>query len=200
MTYWAASEAMKKVLKSKPGSVLDVGCGKGAHSWEFKKAGWQVHGVDITNEPNPSPFCFYNQSLWQEMDSNLSFDCVWASHVLEHQLNVNSFLSWCKARVRPGGLIAITVPPLKQQIVGGHVSVWNMGLLLYNMVLAGIDCSEAQGLKYGYNISIIVPYTGATLPPLKYDAGDIETIAHLLPNGHKWVQGFDGDIENINWR
>ena len=104
----------------------------------------------------------------------------------------------------PGGHISITVPPLKKQIVGGHVNLFNAGLLLYRMVLAGIDCSKAKVKAYDYDISVIVKKTEAPelhrllRNELYYDNGDIEQLAPYLPTGCRH-QGFDGDIRNINW-
>src|SRR5690606_36120022 len=83
-----------------------------------------------------------------------------------------------------GGVLALTVPPLKSRIVGGHVSLWNAGLLLYNLVLAGFDCSRARILQYGYNISVILTKTPAELPrDLSFDRGDLRRLRPFLPGG-----------------
>jgi SAM-dependent methyltransferase len=125
------------------------------------------------------------------------FDCVWASHVLEHQLNANAFLGRVCSLVNDGGIIVITVPPLKHEIVGGHVTLWNAGLLLYNLVLAGIDCSSARILQYGYNISVITRANPIRLPELVYDNGDVDRIAEFLSPGLS--EPFEGDILRLNW-
>ncbi len=131
------------------------------------------------------------------------FDCIWASHVLEHQPNVQQFLRKVFADLREGGVLAITVPPLKHQIVGGHLSLWNMGLLLYHLVLAGFDCREARGKQYGYNISVITPKISAAVPldELRFANGDIERLAEFLPKnpGLEWRQSYRGDIAELNW-
>lgn len=125
------------------------------------------------------------------------FDCVWASHVLEHQLNVNLFLRKCHEILNDPGVLAVTVPPMKPKIVGGHVSVWNAGLLLYNLVMAGFDCRDAVVLKYGYNITAIVRKRGSlTLPELSLDTGDISKLEPYLPAG--FHEGMDGDLEQVN--
>ncbi|MBA1142490.1 class I SAM-dependent methyltransferase [Mesorhizobium neociceri] len=72
------------------------------------------------------------------------FDAVWVCHVLEHQPNPNAFVRAYLDRLRPGGLIVATVPPTKNQIVGRNVSLWNAGLLLYHLILAGFDCRRAS--------------------------------------------------------
>ena len=53
-------------------------------------------------------------------------------------------------------LLAITVPPLKHSIVGGHINLYNAGILLYNLILAEFNCRDARIKQYGYNITIIL--------------------------------------------
>jgi SAM-dependent methyltransferase len=180
-------------------TVLDIGCGAGEHSDIFVKYGKQVTAVDFGRsaqfggDKNQIRFIAGD---FNEVTFPTRFDCVWACHVLEHQLNVNSFLRRVFGAINDDGVLAITVPPLKHQIVGGHVNLWNGGLLLYNLVLAGFDCREARLFKYGYNISVIVKKKLAPLPTLAYDTGDIDRIAHFLPRGLR--EQFDGDIEVID--
>lgn len=125
------------------------------------------------------------------------FDAIWCCHVLEHQRNVGAFLEKCFADLKDGGWLAVTVPPRKDEIVGGHLTLWNAGLLLYNLILAGFDCSGASVKTYGYNVSVIVRKRRANLPALKMDCGDIESLAEFFPMPVE--QGFSGLIGGINW-
>ena len=52
------------------------------------------------------------------------------------------FLGKIRNVVKEGGLVGIVVPPRKPFITDGHVSLWNAGLVVYHLVLAGFDCSE----------------------------------------------------------
>jgi len=132
------------------------------------------------------------------MDHRFSpVDGIWASHVLEHMPNVGLFLEKCFHDLRDDGVLAITVPPAKHEIVGGHVSLWNEGLLLYRLILAGFDCSQASVGVYGYNISAIVRKKRAESPDLSMDVGDIEMLARFFPI--PVYQGFNGQLGNINW-
>lgn len=169
-------------------SVLDVGSG-GVHSDTFKQ-----HGKHVTTNN------LYDADVigdYLECDF-VPHDLVWASHVLEHQPNPNLFLRKCFKDIKKGGYLAVTVPPLKHEIVGGHVSLWNEGLLIYHCILAGFDCSEAMVKKYGYNISLIVKKKPAILPKLNMDYGDIEKLAEFFPM--KVEHGFNGEIGEVNWK
>ena len=103
-----------------------------------------------------------------------------------------------KSLLIDNGILIITVPPLKHNIVGGHVTLWNMGLLLYNLVLAGFDCSQAKCKKYGYNISVIVRNRTTNLPSdLHMDCGDLEKLSNYFPC--EFGQNIDGNMVSINW-
>jgi hypothetical protein len=123
---------------------------------------------------------------------------VWCSHCLEHQRDIRTFLQCINFNTKENGWIAITVPPMKDEIVGGHVTLWNAGLLMYNLILAGIDCSQAKVKTYGYNCSVIVQKKSIEVPSLKYDQGDIKTLSKFFPEGYNY-QGFNGNIKELNW-
>lgn len=174
-------------------TVLDIGAGQGLHAQHFRNAGKFVVTIDNSGhwgEPDVRrPFLEY---LPEEQ-----FDLVWCSHVLEHQINVNLFLRKIFEVLKPGGVFAITVPPLRTHIVGGHVSVWNAGLLAYNLILANFDCRDLAVKQYGYNISVIGRKRYAVLPDLHMDRGDIEKLAHFFP--FPVHQKFDGNVGEANW-
>lgn len=172
-------------------SLLDIGCGAGVHTRIFAEQGKQVTATD---------YCARFDGVTQGLYENLVFephDVTWASHVLEHQLNVNHFLKKVRQETKTGGITCITVPPMKQQIVGGHVTVWNAGLLLYHLVLAGFNCRHAAIKKYGYNITVITQAQEFQLPVLNYDSGDITLLKPWLPEF--CAEGFNGDIDQWNW-
>lgn len=189
-------------------TVLDIGSGAGAHSSIFLRHGKAVTALDYGRSP------YYEQRdprvtvLLGDFNSYAfpsQFDCVWASHVLEHQPNPHSFLRKLHETVAEGGVIGITVPPLKHQIVGGHVGLWNGGLLLYHLVLAGFDCREARVLRYGYNISVLVKKQSLREPlDLSFDHGDLRKIKRYLPVGLEFASSesddpFNGDVWRLNW-
>lgn len=121
-------------------------------------------------------------------------------HILEHQLNVGLFLNKIKSLLKEGGYLGIVVPPRKPFVVGGHVTLWNAGLVLYNLVLAGFDCSEECYIKqYDYNIGIIIKKKTIIdmLKNLSMDKGDIELLSKYFPLEVK--HNFNGDIMEFNF-
>jgi SAM-dependent methyltransferase len=195
-----AKEALDKLLSEFLfTTVLDVGCGTCEHSYAFHKAEKKVTAIDL-KAPSCTPFRTIGAN-YMDYEMGEFYHCIWLSHVLEHQLNVQSFLRKIYYDLISGGILAITVPPMKPEIVGGHVSLWNMGLLIYRLVLAGFDCREAIGKTYGYNISVIVRKrrTYVDLEDLNFDTGDIGKLAEFFPRDMHWPEGFNGNIDNIDW-
>ena len=172
--------------------ILDIGAGDGAASRYFRQHG---HGSLTLDLAEGSDFRgdFNTAALVSD-----NFDAVWASHVLEHQPNPIGFLAKCYRILRPGGLLCVTVPPLKHEIVSGHLNLYNAGLLLYQLIHAGFDCSSARIKGYGYNISIIVERIPSDLTGLTYNAGDLQTLDRFFPVDAS-SGSFSGVIESLNW-
>ena len=190
-------------------TVLDIGSDEGLHSEIFKEYGKIVTSLDYGKSPyaldsNNKQDIIIADFMQYDFKDKI-FDAIWCCHILEHSLNTNLFLEKINSILKDGGILAITVPPLKNEIVGGHLSLWNAGLLLYQLVIAGFDCKDAIVKKYGYNISIIVKKNEIDIKnKLVYDNGDISTIKPYLPKQIKYDINFKdisfcGDIENIGW-
>jgi len=135
-------------------NVLDIGCGPKKHSRIFELNGKSVDTLDGCEKHKPK--FLGNFSELADSIPDESYDCIWFSHVLEHEVNVASFLTNVKKKLKEGGVLAVTVPPLKEQIVGGHVNLYNLGLLVRVLVASGFDCSEGFGYSYEYDLSFIV--------------------------------------------
>lgn len=173
-----------------PSVCLDIGSGSGAQAAELEKMGHTVHA----NSYIP-PADFVGDFMSLEFPD--SYSLVWCCHCLEHQRNPGAFLDKINGLMVDGGWLIITVPPRKDQIVGGHVSLWNAGLLLYNLVLAGFDCSDAKVMQYGYNITVCVQKgERPDLSGLTYDSGDVAKIAQYLPFPVR-LDSFDGNLEGL---
>jgi CMP-2-keto-3-deoxyoctulosonic acid synthetase len=199
-------EILEKFLMYDFQTVLDVGAGALQHSNVMIKAGKTVDTIDYgmstyyddrveTKGVRNTIIGDFNNITFPDL-----YDAVWCSHILEHQLNPNLFLKKLHSITKEGGYVAIVVPPRKPFIVDGHVSLWNAGLVLYHLVLAGFDCSEECFVRqYDYNIGIIVKKRSIPqlLIDLCMDTGDIEKLKAFFPPDLGMCKNFNGDIMNF---
>lgn len=188
-------------------TVLDVGGGAGEQAAVFEAFGKHVTSVDYGKSvyfERRGPQREVIVGDFNTLDLPRRYELVWCSHVLEHQLDPHRFLLRLHAATEEGGVLAVTVPPAKSEIVGGHVSLWNAGLLLYRLVLAGFDCRQARVRRYGYNISVILEKRSIALPELAWDCGDLRRLRAFLPEALAWRSNalddpFEGEIDRLNW-
>lgn len=183
-------QALENCLQLPMKTVADIGSGGGEHANTFCKQGLDVtcvdYGTSIYAEraslQNDIKIIYTDFLKWK---NEIQYDLVWASHILEHQRNVGVFIEKLIAVCKPDGYICITVPFPHRNIWGGHLTLWQPGLLAYNIVMCGIDLSDAQML-YGYReMSIIFKPKKVTLPNITFDNGDVTKLQHLFPMGFK---------------
>tara|TARA_B100000780_G_scaffold266419_1_gene222608 strand:+ start:168 stop:911 length:744 start_codon:yes stop_codon:yes gene_type:complete len=206
-----SGHAMQKLLYDfEFTSVLDIGSGEGLHAKLLADNGKKVTKIDYGDsiyfkkeDMHETKFTDAIIADFNDYEFDCLYDVIWCSHVLEHQPNPNIFLKKIYKLLDESGVLAITVPPSRNTMSGGHLSNWNAGLLLYNLVLAGFDCADASILKYGYNISIIVRKKAAIFEPLSYDSGDLRKIKNCLPKLRFYCtendEPFNGNIFRVNW-
>lgn len=186
-------QALDRLLEHKFDTVLDIGSGGGQAAERLRAAGKRVTTLDRDPAAGADFALDY-------MEFGGSFDAVWCCHVLEHQRNPGAFLDKLAWDLGPGGALALTVPPLKTALVGGHVSLWTPGLLLYHLVLAGFDCRAARVGSYGYNVSVLLaPVARWDVPAMKMARGDLEDLAERFPPALAIGQGAPGQCGNIGW-
>lgn len=184
-------ELLKVFLASlkPPERVLDIGGGReGSELEQIEEAGHEVRVWDVASGDG-----LYGPNGMGQ------FDAVYCSHTLEHMRNPGLSLEAMYANLKTGGLLGIAVPPRKDEIVDGHVTLWNAGLLLYQMVLAGFDCSDAGVKTEGYNCMVLVRKHKAGFSPqaLTYHTGDLQRLSAYFPFRIK--SPFQGVIKEHNW-
>lgn len=83
-------------------------------------------------------------------------------------------------------------------MVGGHVNVgWNLGQLMYVLLLNGFDIKNGHFVSHGYNTCAFVRKSLQPLPSLRMAGGDLENLSDLWPMPVH--QGFNGNIVSVNW-
>lgn len=173
-------------------TVLDIGAGAGEHSRFFRLYGKKTYSVDLHKSAD-----YVGDFMTCDIDRK--FDVVWCSHVLEHQRNVGAFLEKIYSVLEDDGLLAISVPMHpRERMVSGHITNWNAGLLIYNLVLAGFDCRQASFYQ-SFDLSLIVRKRPAAGGDVLTSAGyaPVEELAQYFP--FPVMTGSNAEIKAMNW-
>jgi 2-polyprenyl-3-methyl-5-hydroxy-6-metoxy-1,4-benzoquinol methylase len=97
--------------------VLDVGCGEGQLTAELTRAGYDVLGIDVAEEPlrrarlrdaGLDLLRVEPEGDWPLADA--SFDAVWAGETIEHVLDTARWLSELRRVLRSGGPLLLSTP------------------------------------------------------------------------------------------
>jgi SAM-dependent methyltransferase len=185
--------------------ILDVGFGHGAASRFFRLKGKAVVAIDRDIQYRAAPLEVMREAgieivetAFLDFQPEGKIDAIWLSHVLEHTLDVGSFLRKARSILSDEGWLFVMVPPFKHEVVGGHVTPgWNLGILMYVLLVSGFDIKNGHFVRHGYNICAFVRKSTASLPELCHDQGDIERTREMWPV--EVQQGFNGDLKAVNW-
>jgi SAM-dependent methyltransferase len=140
-------------------TVLDLGAGEGMHSEIFLEKGKKVTAI-VAYAENAMPKDLKDRlkfivADYLEYKFDEEFDCIWASHILEHQRNVGLFLDKVYSDLKAGGIFAVTVPPAEKLAGGGHGNYFTAGYLICHLIASGFDLTDMKIGEYGYNLSVI---------------------------------------------
>lgn len=138
---WGLWAVLKICADPNVKTVLDIGTGAGEHARLMRHFGKEVYTNDWkTSSDFPGDV--------MDIDfKDQQFDAILCSHVLEHQRNVGLFLDKIISLVQDDGMLALAVPNHSQHaFITGHVTAWSLRLVAYNLMQAGVNCHEAQGL------------------------------------------------------
>jgi SAM-dependent methyltransferase len=100
-------------------NVLDAGCGSGYFSQRLQQAGYEVTGIDISENAlamtqvrvgaNAQLYRHrLDESPWPVGDG--SVDAIWSSEVIEHLFGVYEYLAEANRVLRDGGHLILTTP------------------------------------------------------------------------------------------
>jgi 2-polyprenyl-3-methyl-5-hydroxy-6-metoxy-1,4-benzoquinol methylase len=94
---------------------LDVGCGKGHNLLIFTELGFEVTGFDLSEKQlafarKYLPNCDIRESSLEDFDTTERFDCILASHIIEHINSPHAFIARLVQLLTPGGLLIIETP------------------------------------------------------------------------------------------
>lgn len=167
--------------------------------WMRVSATW----IDIDSykiEKKLKDFIELKESFVTKLDySDNYFDYVWASHIIEHEINPGLAFQEIRRVLKDNWKLIICLPPYKTQIVWWHVNTWyTIWQLMYQLILNKFNIKNGSFIEYWYNICWIVSKDNSIiLPKLRYDSWDIENLSHLFPMNVK--QWFEWNISKVNW-
>lgn len=103
------------VPRDRPLAVLDVGCGTGLNARELANMGHRVTGIDLSPVAIEKFKALGFEGQVCDVCEGLpfgegSFDLVYASEVIEHVSDTESFLAQLSRVLKPGGLLMLSTP------------------------------------------------------------------------------------------
>ena len=142
-------------LAPRGGELLDIGCGTGNFLAAARDRGYGVTGIEL--DRNAARFAKERLGLqnvfpltiseFAEQHAGERFDVVTFFEVLEHQAAPAEFLQKVKTCVRPGGMIALSVPNRERWLTGpdvldyppNHFLRWNAAALKQFLSAQGFE-------------------------------------------------------------
>lgn len=198
------------------GTILDIGAGQGQIAKYLARQGRKVTCTGVKIESYVSNINalrekygieYFECDIYNMPFPNGSFDAVIMCHVLEHCPDVFRALGHDRRVLREGGLLLIFVPPQEDVVCAGHISLgWNVGQLMYVLLLNGFDVRTGNFIEYGYNVCGFIRRSERVLLELRFDRGDIAVLAREnffpLPigKGDGGSDSFNGNVKSINWQ
>lgn len=210
-----------RFLKERPTQVADLGAGLGQHTRYFLDQGCEVVAVDkvLTDELGAVISSHQDQCRFVESDlSRLPFEdgeleSIWASYCLEHMEDPLSVLREWRRVLRPRGILAVSVPPYKSEVVGRHVFTgWNVGQLMLTLLRTGYNIRDGAFARHEWNIfavvcreehppqlqpndEILCQYCDLFPPQIQEAIGQRKFIN---PFGET-ISSFEGEIKQLGW-
>jgi 2-polyprenyl-3-methyl-5-hydroxy-6-metoxy-1,4-benzoquinol methylase len=158
---------ISRLLPALPGKLLDLGCGNGWLSEQYRKAGFEVTACDRSLDglrvgqaafPHVD---FIQRDLYEDLGG--PYDCIVASEVIEHLFAPVRMLGRAFDALRPGGTLLLSTPYhgwLKNIVIagtgkfdshvdvafeGGHIKFFSRAALARMMRKTGFERIEFRG-------------------------------------------------------
>ncbi len=192
-------------------NIIEIGSRNGVAARAFSFLGKEVYTVEVHEGYKASYTGDY-----VDIQFPMPVDAIWCSHVLEHQRNVGRFCEKLYDDLKEGGILALTVPTSLSPLLIGHCNIFTPLHLIYNLILAGFDCSDARLKCYDWQMTVLVRKTPNGIPRIGFatthhspsvqsdpEMGSNPKLLQYFPKriadgftpaGHIW-----GEIDAINW-
>ena len=103
---------------TKPGKILDIGCGRGLFLDVMRRGGWSTVGTELNEETASYAIKVYDLKILsggiiQHQLPAESLNAININQVLEHLKNPHEVIEECHRLLRKGGVLIISVPDLR---------------------------------------------------------------------------------------
>lgn len=146
-------------LPGTPGTVLDIGFGRGEFLQRAKRLGWRCHGVEVSDTSvewgrqlgftvEQFDGSFQNQLGY----TNDFFDVVSANSVLEHVHSPQLLIKESHRLLKPGGRLLLMIPNFEcrdTEMLGPHWRMWSPPQHLFHFTAEHVrSLLESHGFKH----------------------------------------------------
>ena len=154
--------------------ILDVGCNTGSHLVSFADRGWEVWGVDLSEQALAKARtriphgCFIHADIQEANLPENQFDAVRADAVWEHLVDPVGFAEKCYRLLSPAGSLFLYVPNYKsllQNLCGRYnINSWVPFLLNFFTPKSATEALKRAGFpRYYVSTNTHTSYFSLTL-------------------------------------
>lgn len=164
-------------LNSKPGKLLDVGCGTGHFLATCKNAGWEVNGI----EPGMDHIS-YPEDIMKQVQPNLlqtefstKFDVITLWHVLEHIYPLHETMTKLKNLLTENGRLIIAVPNKDSfdcRHYGKYWAAWDVPRHIWHF-----SPPAMKNLLQNHKLNLV------DIKPMKFDAFYVSMLSEKYKSG-----------------
>lgn len=150
-------------INMEPMTVAELGPGRGDASFEMIKQGWKVTCIEA-DENNSNLIKLIHKKIqvinqnFENFSSGIQYDLIFASHSVEHCMNINNVLRNCHASLKTGGRLFVEVPnaenseALNQSVFDDpHIYHFSQNSLIEVMKRNGFNVLDISAYRYGFN-------------------------------------------------
>ncbi len=152
--------------KNRALKVLDLGCGEGGHTLRFLHAldFLNLYGIDLNIKwklrlrqiylilkTRKKPFTLHQGDFHKTKFKNEVFDFIYSISVIEHGVNIKSFLEEAHRILKPNGLIFITTDYWKENLnIDNQIRVYGLPWKIFSS--KDIESLILEAKEIGFNL------------------------------------------------
>lgn len=183
--WFSGNHRLQYLLNSGTGKILEVGCGDGRSLLQLKAAGYEVFGLEVDDnvkELNDIP----GVSIELNTIENCSypdnfFDYIIANQLVEHLIDLDSFIIKAKQLLKPGGLIIFSTPNINSFYRHLFKNRWINWHLPYHQQIFTKKSLSLLAKKYDLKINKIY-----TVSPINWTLHQWSALKHPAQMGVKF--------------